>query len=88
MGDVIASDGTVVTQRMLDDWFERAEAGELPGSPGPTHPGRPLSIGDEVATPVTIRLDGARRRKLEQLATTGGVSKAQIMRDLLDRAAA
>jgi len=87
MDDVIAHDGTVVTQQMLDEWFEQAEAGELPGTPGPTHPGRPLSIGDEAATPLTVRLDGARRRKLEHLAKTRRVSKAQVMRDLLDQAA-
>jgi len=88
MSDVIASDGTVVTRQMLDDWSEQSETGNLPGRPGPIRPGRPLGIGDEVATPVTVRLDAARRRKLEQLAKTSQVSKAQIMRDLLDRAAA
>ena len=86
MSDVVARDGTVVTPDMLDEWFEQAEAGELPGSAGPTRAGRPLSVGDEAAVPVTVRLDEARRRKLALLAKTRHVSQAQIVRDLLDRA--
>jgi predicted transcriptional regulator len=87
MSAVIAHDGTVVTPAMLDDWFEQAEAGELPGEPGPTRRGRPLSIGEEAATPVTVRLDMERRRKLELMAEMRHVSQAQVMRDLLDHAA-
>ena len=86
MATVTAHDGTVVTREMLDRWAEKADAGHLPGTPGPIHRGRPLSVGEEPAEPVTIRLDARRRLKLEQLARARHVSQAQVVRDLLDQA--
>ena len=82
----VAADGTVVPEAKLAAWVADAEAGNLPGKPGPVRRGRPLSIGEEVAVPVTIRLDPARRLKLQRLADARHVSRAQVVRELLDQA--
>lgn len=88
MGDTrfTAADGTAVSEETLAGWVADAEAGNLPGVPGPVRKGRPLSIGEEAAVPVTIRLDPARRLKLQRLADARQVSRAQVVRELLDQA--
>jgi len=83
--DVIAYGGKVIPGAALDAMFERAEAGgELAGRPGHTRVGRPLSVGDETAEPFTIRLDAARRAKLETRARQRHTNASQVVRELID----
>ncbi|MDR2114217.1 MAG: hypothetical protein LBO75_02940 [Bifidobacteriaceae bacterium] len=87
MGKVhTASDGTALTEELLDKLEAEIETGQCGGSPGPVHHGRPLAVGSDAASPVTVRLDSARREKLRGLAARRHVSQAQVLRDLLDAA--
>ena len=84
---ILAENGTNVTEAMLDAWVDEAESGHLPGKPGPVRMGRPLSVGSAApALPVTVRLSESQRDKLEHLAEVGHVSRAAVLRDLLDQA--
>jgi len=85
---IVAENGTVVTDAMLDTWVEDAEAGHLPGKPGPVRMGRPRTVGTTApASPVTVRLSESQRKKLDNLAGARNVSRAAVLRDLLDQAA-
>ena len=84
---IVAENGTIVNDAMLDAWVAEAEAGRLPGKPGPVRMGRPLSVGATTAAlPVTVRLSENQRDKLEHLAEAKHVSRATVLRDLLDQA--
>jgi predicted transcriptional regulator len=85
VSNVTAHDGTVVTDGTLDRWFEEAESGRLPGRAGKTRPGRPL-VSDAPLEPVTVRLDASSRDKLRRMAERRRVSRAQVMRELIDAA--
>lgn len=50
---------------------------------GPSVPGRPISVGAK-ARPFTLRLDAARRAKLDEVAHERDVTPSQLMRDLID----
>lgn len=85
MGEYVAADGTKFTDADIERWAAEAEAG-FPGAVfGPSSPGRPVSVGVD-ARPVTIRLDAARRLKLEEMARRSNVSVSQYVRDLIDAA--
>jgi len=85
---IVAENGTVVTEAMLDTWVVDAEAGRLPGKPGPVRMGRPRTVGTTApALPVTVRLSDSQRDKLDRLASVRHVSRAAVLRDLLDQAA-
>jgi hypothetical protein len=86
-GRHVAHDGTVLTDELLDQWGDQIEAGEYPGTAVPVRRGRPLAIGAEAASPVTVWLDRARRDKLRLMAERRHVSQAEVLRDLLDAAA-
>lgn len=58
-------DGAVFTEQDLERWADEAEAG-FPGATfDKSTPGRPVTVGAE-ARPFTLRLDQARRAKLDQ----------------------
>ena len=87
--DVISTDGRVITGAKLDELAARAARGEvLAGTPGEIHLGRPRIIGDDAGQPFTVRLDTARKTKIENLAATRGISLSQVFRDLVDAAPA
>jgi hypothetical protein len=83
-----AADGTAVTEKMLDEMFEDAERGELPGEPGPIHVGRPLSIqSDGPAAARSYRLGAEREAKLDRLAKERGLKdRSAVLRQLVDAA--
>ena len=80
-----AANGTTFTDDDIERWAAEAESGEPFGGGhlGPPVPGRPVSVGQE-AKPFTLRLDIARRAKLEARAKEQHTSPSQIMRDLID----
>lgn len=80
-----AVDGTTFTDADLERWADEAESdkGYVGGHLGPATPGRPISVGHQ-AKPFTLRLDGARRAKLDHIAHERNTTASQLMRDLID----
>ncbi len=75
--------GTSFSDEDIERWAGEAEAG-FPGARfGKSSPGRPVSVGAE-AKPFTLRLDLARREKLNEAASSRHVSVSQLVRDLID----
>lgn len=67
----------------LERWADEAERG-FPGARfGKSAPGRPGSVGHD-ARPFTLRLDHARRSKLDQIARERHTTSSQLVRDLID----
>ena len=67
MATYTAASGGTFTDADLERWGEEAEVG-FPGARfGPSSAGRPVSVGTD-ARPFTLRLDAARRAKLEARA--------------------
>lgn len=81
----IAVDGTMFTEDDLERWAADAESDEgyQGGHLGPAVPGRPVSVGEK-ARPFTLRLDVARRAKLDEIAAQRHTTPSQLMRDLID----
>ena len=77
MGDVVARDGTVVTQEMLDEMFERAEAGDFPGTPGPVFLGLPPFVEDAEA-PLAVRPSEPREPVPGTTAGDGSQARAAL----------
>jgi len=83
MATYTAASGATFTDADLERWGEQAEAG-FPGAQfGPSSPGRPISVGLD-ARPFTLRLDAARRAKLEARAKEQNTNPSQLVRDLID----
>lgn len=71
------------TEDDLERWADEAERG-FPGATfGKSTPGRPVSVGHD-ARPFTLRLDHARRSKLDQIARQRHTTSSQLVRDLID----
>lgn len=83
MGEYTAADGTTFTDADVERWGAEAEEGFAGWNFGKPVPGRPISVGAE-ARPFTLRLDAARRAKLQQVAAKQNTTASQIMRDLID----
>lgn len=88
MAEYAAADGTKFTDEDVERWAAEAEAGFPgwkfgPSTPGPPRPGRPVSVGED-ARPFTLRLDMARRAKLEEAAAERHVTMSQLVRSLID----
>ncbi|AXE37660.1 CopG family transcriptional regulator [Acidipropionibacterium virtanenii] len=77
--------GTVFTDDDIERWAEQAESDQPYSGPhlGPSAPGRPISVGRR-ARPFTLRLDAARRAKLDEIAEARHITPSQLMRDLID----
>ncbi len=77
--------GTKFSDDDIERWAAQAESerGYQGGHLGPAVPGRPISVGTE-ARPFTLRLDAARRAKLDEIAQQRNITASQLMRDLID----
>ncbi|MDR0481665.1 MAG: CopG family transcriptional regulator [Cellulomonadaceae bacterium] len=78
--------GATFTEADVEQWGTEADNGFEGWEFGPSRPGRPLSVGSDTAEPITIRLDSNRRRKLDTIAAQHHVSRAQVVRELIDAA--
>lgn len=77
--------GVPFTDEDIETWAAEAESeqGYTGGHLGPSTPGRPVSVGAH-ARPFTLRLDAARRAKLDEAAQRRHTTASQIMRELID----
>jgi predicted transcriptional regulator len=88
MAEYTARNGTKYTDEDIERWAAEAEAGFPgvkfgPSSAGPPTSGRPITVGEQ-ARPFTLRLDVARRAKLDQVAQQRHLTASQLVRDLID----
>ncbi|MHA3723535.1 CopG family transcriptional regulator [Leucobacter sp. HY1910] len=85
MGKHADVNGVPFTDEDVERWAadDESDAGYTGGHLGPSRAGRPVSVGADVR-PVTVRLDAARRAKLEALARSHQTSISQTVRDLID----
>lgn len=77
--------GTRFTDEDIERWAAEAESekGYTGGHLGSSVAGRPISVG-AAARPFTLRLDAARRAKLDEVAHQRSITASQLMRDLID----
>ncbi len=75
--------GTPFTEADIERWAAETEQGYAGKHLGPSAPGRPISVGAQ-AKPFTLRLDAARRAKLDDAAQARHITPSQLMRDLID----
>lgn len=77
--------GTPYSEADIERWAADAESadGYTGAHLGPSTPGRPISVGIG-ARPFTLRLDAARRAKLDEAAQQRHTTPSQLMRDLID----
>lgn len=77
--------GTTFTDEDIERWAAEAESeqGYTGKHLGPSQPGRPVSVGAQ-ARPFTLRLDAARRAKLDEVAQERHTTPSQLMRELID----
>lgn len=77
--------GVPFTDDDIERWGAEAESGQGYAGEhlGPSVPGRPISVGTG-ARPFTLRLDAARRAKLDEAAHARHITVSQLMRDLID----
>ena len=85
MGKYTDVDGTTFTEEDVERWAAEAESeqGYTGKHLGPSMPGRPISVGAH-ARPFTLRLDAARRAKLDEAARQRSTTPSQLMRELID----
>jgi len=85
MNAYTAIDGTTFTDADIERWAEDAESGRGYSGKhlGAAIVGRPISVGER-AKPFTLRLDVARRVKLETAAAERKTTPSQLVRDLID----
>lgn len=67
-----------------EEGYDGAWAGE-PMPAGGAFGGRPVTVGENVR-PFTLRLDEARRAKLDELANAQHITVSELIRDLIDAA--
>lgn len=75
--------GTPFTDEDIERWAEQSEQGYTGAHLGRSVPGRPVSVGAR-ARPFTLRLDAARRAKLDEIAQERHTTPSQLMRELID----
>lgn len=83
MGTYSDVNGVPFTDDDVERWAAQAEAGYTGKHLGPSVPGRPISVGAQ-ARPFTLRLDAARRAKLDEVAQERHTTPSQLMRELID----
>ena len=85
MGEYSDVNGVPFTEGDIERWAAEAEseAGYTGKHLGPSVPGRPISVGAQ-ARPFTLRLDAARRAKLNEAAQERHITPSQLMRELID----
>lgn len=77
--------GDAYSEADIERWAEEAETAQpFDGKHlGPSRPGRPISVGSQ-ARPFTLRLDAARRAKLDEAAQKRHTTASQLVRELID----
>lgn len=77
--------GAPFTDDDIERWaaVTESEQGYTGKHLGTSLPGRPVSVGAQ-ARPFTLRLDAARRAKLDEVARGRHTTPSQLMRDLID----
>jgi hypothetical protein len=84
--DLIANNGAVVTDAMLDKLAEEYESGEWPErKEGKITLGRPR-ISSEESVNVTFRMPRSRVAAIEKLADASGESRSEFLRNAVDKA--
>jgi len=85
MGKYTDVNGVPFTDEDIERWAEEAESenGYSGNHLGSSVPGRPISVGVQ-ARPFTLRLDAARRAKLDEAAEERHITPSQLMRELID----
>ncbi|KAA9108198.1 CopG family transcriptional regulator [Microbacterium rhizomatis] len=85
MGTYSDVNGIPFTDEDIESWAAEAESdtGYTGKHLGPSVPGRPISVGAQ-ARPFTLRLDAARRAKLDEVAQERHTTPSQLMRELID----
>ncbi len=85
MGKYTDVKGVPFTDEDIERWAAEAESeqGYTGKHVGPSVPGRPISVGAR-ARPFTLRLDAARRAKLDEIAQARHTTPSQLMRELID----
>jgi predicted transcriptional regulator len=83
MGEYATVSGRRFTDDDIEKWAAESERGYAGGHIGPATAGRPISVGQQ-ARPFTLRLDAARRAKLDQFARQRDTTVSQLVRDLID----
>lgn len=80
-----AVNGTTYNDEQVEQWAKAQESeAEYSGEHlTPAMPGRPVSVGKN-AHPVTIRLDEARRNKINTIAKELGTTPSHLVRDIID----
>lgn len=80
-----AVNDTEFTDEDIERWAaaDESEEGYTGGHLGPAVIGRPVSVGHD-AKPFTLRLDGRRRAKLDEVAHARHTTASQLVRDLID----
>ncbi len=77
------TNGIEYTDDDIERWAAEHEAGYSGAHLGPAAVGRPISVGQQ-ARPFTLRLDNARRAKLDEIAQSRHTTVSQVVRDLID----
>lgn len=77
--------GIPFTDEDIEQWAATAESeeGYTGKHLGTSVAGRPISVG-MAASPFTVRLDAARRAKLDEIAHAKETTPSQLIRDLID----
>lgn len=75
--------GTPFNDEDIERWAKETEQGYTGNHLAPPVPGRPISVGAD-ARPFTLRLDSARRDKLNDAAKRRHTTPSQVVRDLID----
>jgi len=85
MSEYTDVNGDSFTEQDIERWAAEAESekGYTGTHLGPSRPGRPVSVGAR-ARPFTLRLDAARRAKLDEAAQERHTTPSQLMRELID----
>ena len=80
-----AANGTTYNDEQVEQWakVQESEAEYRGKHLTPAMPGRPVSVGKN-AHPFTIRLDEARRNKINTIAKELGTTPSHLVRDLID----
>lgn len=83
MSEYTDVNGTPFSDEDIERWAAESEAGFAGKHLGPSVAGRPVSVGAQVR-PFTLRLDAARRAKLDDEAQARHIMPSQLMRDFID----
>ena len=94
MGTVVKSDGTLVTDEMIEEWGQAWERGEPIGRTGPVQHGPPGTWSTEPPNTTetcgawanALQLDADQRAKVESIAAKRHIPVLQVVRELIDAA--